>query len=218
MSNYIKVNLFELTVFFLCWYIFFCITYGTNVPAGLFLPGMILGCCIGNIASNVVLNNKLIDESEFITANKNFVVLGTAAMLAGYTRMTYSLAVIMMETAQVINLFIPIVFTVLIANATGSLFTRSLYDRAVRGKQIPILIDSIPEPCKNIMAELMMNKDLVILQRVDTLENIAKAMSFTHHAFPVVNAAGNLIGMIPRNFIITLIKQKGYYVHPHQEN
>ena len=61
---------------------------------------------------------------------------------------------------------------------------------------------------------MMASKDLVALQRVDNLENIAKAMDYNHHAFPVVNGAGNLIGMIPKNFMITLIKNKGYYVSP----
>lgn len=56
------------------------------------------------------------------------------SMLAGYTRMTYSLAVITMETSQDINIFIPIIVTVVISNGVGSLFTRGLYDRAVRAK------------------------------------------------------------------------------------
>ena len=36
-------------VFFCGWYFFTIITYGTNVPSGLFLPGMIIGCAIGDI-------------------------------------------------------------------------------------------------------------------------------------------------------------------------
>ena len=55
-------------------------------------------------------------------------------MLAGYTRMTYSLVVIVMETTQSINIFIPVTITILISNFFGDLFTRGLYDRAVRGK------------------------------------------------------------------------------------
>lgn len=83
-------------------------------------------------------------------------MLGTAAMLAGYIRMTYSLAVIMMETAQVMNLFVPIVFTVIISNKVGELFTRGLYDKTIRAKQCAILQDWIPEPCKSINAEIIM--------------------------------------------------------------
>jgi len=33
--------------FLLVWYLLTITTYGTNVPAGLFLPGMIIGCALG---------------------------------------------------------------------------------------------------------------------------------------------------------------------------
>lgn len=82
-------------------------------------------------------NLGLFDKSDFNEeqdAKKNFYVIAIAASLGGYTRMTYSLAVIMMETSQTMNLFVPIFLTILISNVVGSIFTRGLYDRAVRGK------------------------------------------------------------------------------------
>jgi len=36
--------------FIAVWYIFTITTYGTNVPAGLFLPGMIIGCAVGDLS------------------------------------------------------------------------------------------------------------------------------------------------------------------------
>lgn len=33
----------------------------------------------------------------------------------------------------------------------------------------------------------------------------------SHNSFPVVNKAGNLIGLIPKNFIIVLLKHKNWY-------
>ena len=92
------------------------ITYGVNCPAGLFLPGMIIGCAIGNIYAIVLWNSGMIHESDYEDLRKNLIVIGVAATLAGYTRMTYSLAVIVMETSQVMNLFVPIVFTIMISN------------------------------------------------------------------------------------------------------
>jgi H+/Cl- antiporter ClcA len=65
-------------------------------------------------------------------------------MLAGYTRMTYSLAVIVMETSQAINIFLPVIVSIGISNNVGGYFTRGLYDRAVRAKQIPILKKEAP--------------------------------------------------------------------------
>jgi hypothetical protein len=36
-------------------------------------------------------------------------------------------------------MFLPITIAIVVANATAMLFNRSLYDYAIRGKQIPIL-------------------------------------------------------------------------------
>ena len=75
------------------------ITYGVNVPAGLFLPGMIIGCSMGNIYAIVLYNSGMIHKGEYEDLRKNLIVIGVAATLAGYTRMTYSLAVIVLETS-----------------------------------------------------------------------------------------------------------------------
>lgn len=49
LSESIMTNLTQITVFVAVWYFFTIITYGTNVPSGLFLPGMIIGCSLGEI-------------------------------------------------------------------------------------------------------------------------------------------------------------------------
>ena len=55
-------------------------------------------------------------------------------MLASYTRMSFSLVVVAMETSMSINLFVPVTIKVMTSNFVGGLFNRSLYERAVRGK------------------------------------------------------------------------------------
>jgi H+/Cl- antiporter ClcA len=47
MNKEVTVQYGNLCVFLLMWYLFTITTYGTNVPAGLFLPGMIIGCALG---------------------------------------------------------------------------------------------------------------------------------------------------------------------------
>ena len=66
-------------------------------------------------------------------------------MLGGYTRLTYSLCVIMLETTQSINYFVPIVFAVLTSVTVGDWFNRSLYERALRAKQVPLLRNYCPK-------------------------------------------------------------------------
>lgn len=57
-----------------------------------------------------------------------------------------------------------------------------------------------------------MAHSLVCLQAVDSIENIRDALtSNDHHAFPVLNQKGRLVGLIPRNFIIVLLKKHSWY-------
>ena len=62
------------------------------------------------------------------------MLLGAGAMLAGYTGLTYSLLVIMLETTESIDIFLPMMVTIMVSRAVSKLFTRSLYDRALRTK------------------------------------------------------------------------------------
>lgn len=66
--------------------------------------------------------------------NRSYIILGCAGFMAGYTRMTYSLAVIIMETSNDIQIFLPMMICIGTSNYIGYLFTRSLYERAIRGK------------------------------------------------------------------------------------
>lgn len=95
---------------------------------------MIIGCALGEIYAKIGLLSGIYDESHYLENRGVYIIIGMAAMLASYTRMTYSLAVIVMETCQSINIFFPILITIAVANFIGSQFTRGLYDRAVRGK------------------------------------------------------------------------------------
>ena len=44
----IIVNAFQMFIYLSIWYLWTIITYGVWVPAGLFLPGMIIGCALGS--------------------------------------------------------------------------------------------------------------------------------------------------------------------------
>lgn len=88
-----------MTVFVCVWYFWTIVTYGTQVPSGLFLPGMIIGCALGEIYAKSGLILGIYDEDHYERYRAIYIILGMGGMLAGYTRMTYSLAVIVMETS-----------------------------------------------------------------------------------------------------------------------
>lgn len=114
------------------WTLFTFITYGVWVPAGLFLPGIIIGSCIGVFYMQFMLS--VFDLQIYQIGGQSYIIMGASAMLAAYCRLTYSLAVIMLETTQSINLFLPIIFTILTSYSLGRVFNRSLYDYAMRAK------------------------------------------------------------------------------------
>ena len=186
-------------------------TYGTNVPSGLFLPGMIIGCCVGQLYALFLNDIGFLDDSELASGRKALCIIGVGAVMAGYTRMTYSMAVIVMETSHVIDLFFPSMISVFVSGHVGYLFTRGLYERAVRGKQMPILIEKVPNQCKHEIAEAIMGKDPVCVSSVESLKNLQKVLQTSHHAFPVLNKNENVVGLIPRNFIIVLLLKQHFY-------
>ena len=211
MDNRINLSLTQIFLVFAGWYLFTIITYGTNIPAGLFLPGMIIGCALGKVYAEFMYKIKFIGDEEFEDSQKVFVVLGVGAVMAGYTRLTYTLAIIVMETSQVISLFIPTAFTILVSNVVGYFFTRSLYERAIRAKQQPILVESVPKSQKYVIADQIMSSHCVTLKSVDTVGNIYDALKTGHHAFPIMNKNNNVSGVIPRNFIIVLLVNRAFY-------
>ena len=45
----------DITIYLCVWYTLTIITYGVWVPAGLFLPGILIGCAIGIIYMDVLV-------------------------------------------------------------------------------------------------------------------------------------------------------------------
>ena len=119
-------------IFICIWYGLTITTYGVWVPAGLFLPGMIIGNAVGSFYSTVI-QDLFTDPSEFYSPVTP-VIIGAGAMLCSYTHLTYSLLIIMLETTSSIELFIPMMISILVSKAVTSVFSRSLYERALRTK------------------------------------------------------------------------------------
>lgn len=102
----------------------------------------------------------------------SFMIVGAAAVLAAYTRQTYSIAVIMLETTQSINLFLPILLTIMISTSVGNLFNRSIYQQAIELKQLPVLSDSVPFENTFVRAEEIMSPNVVYVHAVTSVASL----------------------------------------------
>jgi predicted transcriptional regulator len=117
----------------------------------------------------------------------------------------------MLETTQTINFFIPVMLTVFVAVGFASIFNRSIYERALRSKQIPMLRNHCPKSQKHVTAFTVMSSPVVTVEGLVSVEYLQEILKHQYSTFPVLNSAGNMVGLIPKNFIITLIKNHAFY-------
>ena len=77
---------------------------------------------------------------------------------------------------------------------------------------MPVLRNHVPKVNKNLrVREVLADKfeegyKLEVVESVSTVERLYEICQKPFHSFPVVNMAGKVIGMIPKNFIIVLIE------------
>ena len=186
------------------------VTYGVWVPAGLFLPGIIIGCTVGAIYEEL-------NQQFFPTEDKEYsdavvpVLLGIGGMISAYCRMTYALAIIMMETTASINIFVPMFISIMTARVVAGFFGPSLYVKTIRMKEIPILPKNAPYQARNIVLADIMRTDVTCLTTLSTVDQIIDALHSNHSGYPVLNTAGRLVGLIPSHILITLVKNRATY-------
>lgn len=56
-----------------------------------------------------------------------------------------------------------------------------------------------------------MSKDPIIVTTIAEMRQIQKALDSDHHGFPVINTAGHMVGLIPKNVLLALAEQKCFY-------
>ena len=195
-------------VFAMCWFVFSMLTYGSMVPTGTFLSAILIGCSVGFFYENTRASIFNIEANEITSMP---VIIGAASMIAGYTRLTYSVVLLVLEACDSFNLAIPMLIAVWASNCIANLLTTSLYERELRGKQMPFLRGVCPEQNANVKMSQLIRANPVTIPSIADMKSVKKALESGHSAFPVLNTAGNLVGMLPLNILCELVRQKCFY-------
>lgn len=130
------------------------ITFGMYVPSGLFIPSLFIGACIGRFVWTVsmIFGDRAIEPGAF-------AIVGASAVLAGFSRLTVSLVVIMFELTGDLNCVIPVMCSCLTAKIVGDYFNESIYDEYSRLNGFAV-IEDLPDHvrfgavCSDIMEEI----------------------------------------------------------------
>jgi len=93
-------------------------------------------------------------------------------MLSGYTRLSFCIAVLMMETAEDVNLFIPMLVGVMVSRGLGGLINGSLYEYAIRMKHIPLISRRIDDKARQWCVRDVMHTPVRTLHEIETMKRI----------------------------------------------
>ncbi|KAK4248371.1 chloride channel [Corynascus novoguineensis] len=192
------------------------ITFGLQIPAGIILPSMAIGALTGR-AIGIIMEMWQANHPKFIAFRScdpdipcitpgTYAIIGAAAALAGVTRMTVSIVVIMFELTGALAYVLPIMVAVMISKWVGDAFSRrGIYESWIHFNEYPFLdLSEETTPIPDIPASQIMTRieDLVVLtatgHTIASLTSILEAHPY--RGFPVVSDPRDaiLLGYISR--------------------
>ena len=183
-----------------------CFSFGISVSAGIFIPLLFIGACLGRgFALAIGLDPR------------TYAIVGAAACLGGVVRVLISLTVIVTSTTSLGFFITPIMLTTLMAQIVGNKVSGrpGIYDVILQLRDVPFLEEEPPEGLRhtNLRARNIMKTGLVKLTtqiRVGELVGVLRAHSLSD--FPVVDKQeGTLVGSISRVDLIALLNWPGVF-------
>ncbi|CAD7698710.1 unnamed protein product [Ostreobium quekettii] len=196
---------------------------GSSISSGLFIPMMMIGALIGRLvglmttalvaASTGIINGVFSEDSQFAAIDPGvFAFIGAAAFMGGVTRLTVSLAVIMIEISNDVHMLPPILVAVMIAKWVADSWTHSLYHGLLEVKCVPFLP---PQPISKDSLDLMetravMHSPVVTMREQMRVAEIKEVLRETsHNGFPIIQDSphgGVFGGLITRHHLLVLLR------------
>ncbi|KAF2465766.1 uncharacterized protein BDR25DRAFT_269848 [Lindgomyces ingoldianus] len=192
-------------------------TFGLQIPAGIILPSMAIGALYGRA---VGLSVQVIQQAwpgVFVFGScepdvpcvtpGTYAIIGAASALAGATRMTVSIVVIMFELTGALTYVLPIMIAVMISKWVGDAISpRGIYESWIHFNGYPFLDNrddngsSIPDvPAAQVMTRI---EDLMVITATGHTIQSLRQLLIQHQfrGFPVIDNPRDalLLGYISR--------------------
>ncbi|GAA5938809.1 chloride channel protein [Sporobolomyces koalae] len=179
------------------------ISYGCKVPAGIFVPSMAVGATFGRMVGILVkalyrahptwsMFAGCDPEKPCITPG-TYAFLGAAAGLAGITRITVTVVVIMFELTGALTYILPTMIVVMVTKAVSDQFGKGgIADQMIKFNGYPLLEND--DHAFGVSVASVMRKDLVYLpSKGMTLDQLQRLLGTTkYQGFPVVKSSKDL--------------------------
>lgn len=213
---------------------FVIISYGSKVPAGIFVPSMAIGASFGRTVGIIV--QTLYDahpQSVFFSACDpdvpcitpgTYAFLGAAAALSGIMHITVSVVVIMFELTGALTYILPTMIVVGVTKAVSSLFPGKggIADRMIWFSGFPYL-DNKEDHNFGVPVSRVMNSSVMALPATGfTLQDVDNILSSSkkYQGFPVITSNEDkiLLGYIGRTELCYALDRMGREGRPINPN
>lgn len=201
------VSITMLGLFFIIFFAFAVYSLGSGIPAGFFMPSLMIGAVLGRFLGEWGASPlRALDVDPGLMS-----FIGAAAVLGGTCRMPVSLAVIMSEATNQASNTLYLMLTLIVAKWVGDIFTPAIVAIDFRLNLYPILEWSTPTALRKFRVDDVMHRPLVMFSRRETIGRLRKVLAETsHNGFPVVADAGvkdsPLIGIVLRSQIEEILR------------
>ncbi|GAA5889468.1 hypothetical protein JCM6882_007039 [Rhodosporidiobolus microsporus] len=191
------------------------VTFGASLPAGVFLPSLIVGACAGRAVGLVMDQIQRAYPQSWVFAGcpadggciqpSVYAVIGAGSALGGVTRMTVSLVVILFELTGAIDIVIQLMMVVMVAKFTGDYFSKDgIYETWINLRNYPFLNNKVEYRRDTVLAHHVMTHahDIVCVSdegwSISRLEGLLDQEDF--RGFPVVRTLKDrvLLGYLGR--------------------
>lgn len=170
------------------------VSIGGGFVGGVFAPALFLGCVLGEAFGQVVTRL----APGLNVAPAAFAMVGMAAVLAGAVHSPLTAILLLFEMTHDYRIILPLMFAVVVSllvsqrRQRDSVYTLGLARRGVRiqrGRDVEVL-DALT------VGEVM-EQQFQVVHETDSLDEATQRfLELRSHGLPVVNAIGDLVGML----------------------
>lgn len=207
--------------FFFVYYMGAAVTAGSCISSGLFVPMLVMGACIGRFCGLIAYDiagyagwtaEDLASEMWAWIDPGVFAMVGAGAFMAGVSRLTLSLAVIVMEMTNEVHFLLPILLGIMVAKWTADAMEHALYHSLLEFKNVPFLPS---DPPGGQALEILPVSAIMCPGPVKVVHEKEKLLAATEllrgtkfHAYPVVRSGERgeeLVGIITRDHLTMVL-------------
>jgi len=199
-------DILSLLTFLIMYFTWGAMSQGMFISCGVLVPTCMIGAILGRLCGTLLYET--FDQKIWSWGSPAmFSVLGTAAFFSGTTRLTFSLAVIIIEMTDDLEHLILVMVVIWVAKAVADQYTASFVHAALRAKSVPFLdTDLSLQKLDMYSLREIMTSPVLYLRCIERIDEVVRVLeSSQHHGFPVVNAAGQFRGVVTRDQLEVLL-------------